>query len=192
MTHFTKATLFLLFAVLSMARGDEKTWNLVLSDGDTLYDYTILHVSEGMLMISKDGIDSVAIDAVVLVFRRSEGDFWTGAAYGAAYGAAAGAVIGAVIGASSYEKPKPKKNDGYFSQLDIGFEPSGSVLSAIGGGVLGSLGGLVVGGIIGSSSGRTDSYELAGKPLRTKIMVLRMLSKQNTTGSDGGENEKPK
>ncbi|MEX2116966.1 MAG: hypothetical protein WEB37_08760, partial [Bacteroidota bacterium] len=144
MAQFTKAVLLVLF-LAGISAADGKTWNLVLSEGDTLFHCKLLHVSNGMLVFSQDAIDSVSIESVAAVFRQWEGSFWTGAKYGAL----AGGVVGAVIGAASYEEPRPKSdpNGGYFSDLDIGFGTP--ALSAVGAGILGAAGGIFIGGTIG-------------------------------------------
>ena len=166
---FILISVLLSFFSASSAQG--KPWQLILCSGDTLTACRLDSLHDNVLTCTCDtGMLFVPVDSIAALVQHKEGSF----SKGALIGSLVGAVAGGVIAAGTYQ-PSP-------------FDIIGQGGATVMGGIAGASFGFFIGGIIGSSSSGSE-FDLRGKKLIVKLLIIQRLLAQRNDGrnedSDG-------
>lgn len=142
-------------------------WRVGISGGDTLTGCLLQAIDDSLLTLTRRGeVISLPVDSIDFVSRRTTSRFWTGAGYGSVVGA----IVGYMLGVGSYKEPA-------YGQMRI--IDAGTVGLAMG--ILGGVGGFAVGGIVGAAASLDEMYKLSGRTHNNKLVVLRMVLKEEVT-----------
>ena len=172
---FILISVLLSFFSASSAQG--KPWQLILCSGDTLTACRLDSLHDNVLTCTCDtGMLFVPVDSIAALVQHKEGSF----SKGALIGSLVGAVAGGGIAAGTYQ-PSPSPH----------FFNIGQGGATVMGGIAGASVGFFLGGIIGSSSSGSE-FDLRGKGLKVKLLIIQRLLAQRNDGRNGASDfERP-
>ena len=172
---FILISVLLSFFSASSAQG--KPWQLILCSGDTLTACRLDSLHDNVLTCTCDtGMLFVPVDSIAALVQHKEGSF----SKGALIGSLVGAVAGGGIAAGTYQ-PSPSPH----------FFNIGQGGATVMGGIAGASVGFFLGGIIGSSSSGSE-FDLRGKRLKVKLLIIqRLLAQRNDGRNEASDFERP-
>jgi hypothetical protein len=154
----SKISFFFLLLTIYSTFCQSRTWNIVLTNGDTLRECVYIGINDTLFFNSPLGKISLDADTIKCIYRYTESHFWTGALVGGL----SGAIFGGLLGEENYKVESANEKPSF-----IHFGP---IFDELLWGGIGGLIGSLFGGML--MSGEDEKYELSKISRSDKILLI--------------------